>query len=52
MRDGGDILRGEEIEFDLALERVAVSGGASVVNEPEARAPDEAVSPAAEGVAP
>ncbi len=52
LRDGGDVLRGEEIEFNLALERVAVSGGASVVNDPEARAPDEAASPAAEGVAP
>ncbi len=52
LRDGDDLLRGEQIEFDLDLERVAVSGGASVVNRPQAGARDAEPPRAAEGVEP
>lgn len=51
LRDGDDLLRGEQIEFNLDLEHVAVTGGASVVNQPDAGATD-AEPPRAAGVEP
>lgn len=51
LRDGNDLLRGEQIEFNLDLEHVAVTGGASVVNQPDAGATD-AEPPRAAGVEP
>ncbi len=52
LRDGDDLLRGAQIEFNLDLDHVAVSGGATVVNQPEARLSDAEPLRAAEGVEP
>ena len=50
LRDGDDLLRGEQIEFNLDLEHVAVSGGASVVTRPESGASEAEPLHTAEGV--
>ena len=52
LRDGDDLLRGAQIEFNLDLDHVAVSGGASIVSQSESWASDAEPIRAAEGVAP
>ncbi len=52
LRDGADLLRGAQIDFNLDRDHVAVSGGASVVSQPEAGASDTEPLRAAEGVGP
>ncbi len=46
LREGGDLVRGQVIEFDVETDRVTVSGGASVLLTPQEDTAHEGADPA------